>query len=115
MTAGSEPHDGTVVFAVEVAGPVLRVAFKGELDLACAQLFDTLFDLETDGIETVELDLAALSFCDVTGGNALTGLRSFHRCSGRAADFTGTQPQVRRLMALLDARTRPLSGEALSG
>lgn len=116
VPAISDAHDATVSFAVEVAGPVLHVAFRGELDMACAELFDTLFDLDTEGIASVVLDLGGLTFCDVTGANALTGLRGFHRSHGRLAEFTDVQPPVRRLMALMETtRTRPLSGGALSG
>jgi anti-anti-sigma factor len=108
-------EDPPVGFAVEVDGPMLRVAFRGELDLACAVLFDAVFDLQTDGVERVVLDLGALTFCDVSGVNALTGLRSFHRCHGRTAEFTDVLPQVRRLMALMETQARPLSGGALPG
>lgn len=102
-------------FAVEVDGPVLRIAFRGELDLACVGLFDAVFDLETDGIEHVVLDLAALTFCDVSGVNGLTGLQSFHRSQGRTAELAGALPHVRRLLALMEEQVRPLSGGAISG
>ena len=44
-------------FVVDVVGSVLRVRLRGELDLACVELFDSLFDLETEGIDTVVLTL----------------------------------------------------------
>jgi anti-anti-sigma factor len=115
VTAISDAPEPSLWFAVDVRGPVLRVSLWGELDLASADVFDSLFDLETGGIERVVLDLGALTFCDVSGVNALTGLQSFHRCHGRAATFTAVLPQVERLMALLDAHSRPLSGGALPG
>jgi len=108
----SDFHDETVEFVVTIAPPVLRIAFRGELDLACAERFDCLFDLRTEGIDTVVLDLAALTFCDVTGVNALTGLLSFHRSHGRTAVFTHVRPQVRRLMALAEPPARPVPGGA---
>ena len=98
------PHDrhSTVSFEVEAVGPVLRVAFCGELDLACAELFDGLFDLDTTGIRSVVLDLGRLTFCDVTGLNALDGLKSFHECHGRAVEYVDVLRQTRRLMAVMD-------------
>jgi anti-anti-sigma factor len=114
VVARPESEDPPVGFAVEVDGAFLRVALRGELDLSCAELFDSLFDLETEGVLNVVLDLGALTFCDVSGVNALTGLQSFHRCHGRTAEFAYVQPQVRRLMALMEAQPRPLSGGTLS-
>lgn len=96
-------EDGpTVSFDVEADGPVLLMAFCGELDLACAELFDGLFDLDTTGIDSVVLDLGGLSFCDAAGLNALSGLKSFHESHGRAVEYVGVRPQTRRLMALLE-------------
>jgi anti-anti-sigma factor len=115
VVAKPESHDPPVGFAVEVDGAFLRVTLRGELDLACAELFDSLFDLETEGIMSVVLDLGALTFCDVSGVNALTGLQSFHRCHGRTAELADVQPQVRRLMTLMETQPRPLSGGTLSG
>jgi len=108
----SDPRDETVEFIVDVKGPVLHVAFRGELDMACAERFDCLFDLRTEGIDTVVLDLCALTFCDLSGVNALTGLRSFHRCHGRTAEFTNVRPPVRRLMDLAERQVRPAPGGA---
>ena len=91
-----------LAFTTRSAGPVLHVAFRGELDLSCAGLFDTLFDLPTDGIDTVALDLGALTFCDVAGANALGGLCAFHRSQGRTVQYVDVLPHVRRLMAIVD-------------
>jgi anti-sigma B factor antagonist len=102
VAAQSDAHDTTVAFRVDVTDGVLRVAVAGELDLACADLFDGLFDLPTEGIDSVVLDLGGLTFCDVSGANALTGLRAFHLCGGRSAWFANVTPPVRRLMALTD-------------
>jgi anti-anti-sigma factor len=84
---------------VDVVGSTLRVRLCGELDLACVELFDSLFDLETEGIDTVVLDLGALTFCDVGGANQLTGLCAFHRCQGRDVQVVDVLPQVQRLIA----------------
>ncbi len=97
-----EGHDALLAFTVEVAGPVLRVAFRGELDMSCAALFDTLFDLPTEGIDTVLLDLGELAFCDVSGANALSGLRAFHQFSERSVQHVNVLPHVLRLMAITD-------------
>jgi anti-anti-sigma factor len=104
----SGPLDPPVTFAVDVSGSVLRVRMSGELDLACAERFDGLFDLRTDGIDTVVLDLGALTFCDVTGVNALTGFASYHRSLGRDVRFLHVLPQVRRVIMLTeDAAQQP--------
>ncbi len=115
MVTRQESQDPPVGFAVEVDGALLRVTLRGELDLACAELFDSLFDLETEGIMSVVFDLGDLTFCDVSGVNSLTGLQSFHLCHCRTAEFAYVQPQVRRLMTLMEAQPRPLSGGTLSG
>jgi anti-anti-sigma factor len=91
-----------VTFAVDLVGPVLRISASGEFDLASVEAFDDLFDVGTDGIDTVVLDLGALTFCDVTGVNALTGLASYHRCLGREVRFVDVLPQVSRLIALTE-------------
>ena len=91
-----------LTFAIEVEGDVLRIAMRGELDLACTDLFDCLFDLATDGIGTVVLDLGALTFCDVAGVNALSGLRLHHLSAGRGVHVVDVLPQVRRVVALTD-------------
>jgi anti-anti-sigma factor len=101
MVAG--PVGPLMTIGVEDVGAVLRVTLSGELDLASFELFDGLFDLGTDGVDTVVLDLAAMSFCDVTGANALTGFRSFHRHEGREVEFLGLRPQVLRLMTIIES------------
>ena len=102
MADAVEGHGALVAVTVEVAGPVLRVAFRGELDMSCAALFDTLFDLPTEGIDTVALDLGELTFCDVSGANALSGLRAFHLFHGRNVHYVDVLPHVLRLMAITD-------------
>jgi len=97
------PSSTPLSFVVDAAGSVLRVALCGELDLACADLFDGLFDLDTTGIDTVVLDLGELTFCDVTGVNALTGLSAYHRCQGRAVRVVRVLPPVARLIAWTEA------------
>ncbi len=95
-----------LTFRVDSSPAVLRIALRGELDLSCSELFDCLFDLEVAEGQTVVLDLGGLSFCDVVGVNALTGLRDFHRHLGRAARLVDVAPHVARLMELLEARER---------
>lgn len=102
MAATSDAPDVPLAFVVHSDGAVLRIAVHGELDLACTELFDCVFDLSTDGIDTVSLDLSGLGFCDVAGVNALTGLCSFHQSQGRVVHLVDVVPQVRRLMALVE-------------
>ena len=109
----AQPGTPILTFRVDSSPSTLRIALRGELDLSCTELFDCLFDLEVVEGQAIVLDLSDLAFCDVVGVNALTGLRSFHRCHGRTAEFTDVQPHVQRLMALMEAQTRRLSGGAL--
>lgn len=87
---------------VDVVGSVLRVRIAGELDLACTDLVDGVFDVSTEGVDMVLLELGELTFCDVSGANTLTGLRDFHRAQGRDVQLHGVLPPVRRLLALVD-------------
>ncbi len=95
-----------MTFTVEADGPQLHVTVRGELDLACMELFDGLFDVDTHGIDRVVLHLDALTFCDVTGLNALDGLRAYHASEGRTVELVAVLPQVRRLTALIEALPR---------
>ena len=99
-----------LTFGVDVVGSVLRVRMAGELDLACSELFDGVFDLATEGIDTVVLDLGALTFCDVSGLNALSGLCTFHRLHGRTVHVVDVLPQVQRLLALTQGVELPSHG-----
>jgi anti-sigma B factor antagonist len=102
-----------VTFSVDVVGTVLHLAVCGELDSSCAEQFDGLFDLGIEGIRSVELDLTDLTFCDVSGVNALIGLRSFHQAYGRDVRLVGVRPQVRRLISWTEqAATRPRAAQA---
>jgi anti-anti-sigma factor len=94
-----------MTWTAEVAGSVLTLSLCGELDLACAEVFDGLFDVETRGVDTVVLDLGALTFCDVSGANGLSGLSSFHRLEGREVRVVEVLPHVRRLIALTQDAT----------
>lgn len=103
----------SVILSVDVVGPVLHLALSGELDLACAEEFDGLFDLGTEGIDRIVLDLDQLSFCDVTGVNALTGFQSFHQAHGREVRLVGVRPQLRRLLTWTEqAAARPRAARA---
>lgn len=107
VAAVSDAQEAMVHVTVRVAGRVLRIAFSGELDLACSDFFDCLFDLPTQDIDAVVLDLGALTFCDVTGADALRGLRSFHQCHGRRVDVVDVMPHVRRVMAIAEQPVCP--------
>ena len=97
-----------LTLAVDDSSTALRVAFCGELDVSCSELFDCLFDLDASGRRTVVLDLADLTFCDVVGINALTGLRDYHVDRGRTVRLVHLAPHVARLMALLEDTERLL-------
>ena len=97
-------------FVVDVVGSVLRVRIIGELDLAGTDLVDGLFDVASDGVDTVVLELGELTFCDVSGANALTGFRDFHCALGRDVQLHGVLAPVRRLLALVEGASPVRSG-----
>ena len=107
--------DSSLCVTVDSVGPVLRVRLSGEFDLACSEFFDGVFDLATEDIETVVLDLGALTFCDVSGLNALSGLCTFHRFHGRLVHVVDVLPQVRRLLALTRGVELPPHGGGSPG
>jgi anti-anti-sigma factor len=87
-------------FLVEELGSSLRVAVSGELDFACTALFDALFDLGTEGVRSIVVDLGGLTFCDLAGATAVTGFCAYHRHEGRAVLVVEVLPQVRRVLEL---------------
>ncbi len=103
VTTIFDPAPTAVTFTVAVEGTRLHVTVSGELDLACTDTFDALFDLDTAGIHSVVLHLGAMTFCDVTGLNALDGFQAYHCGAGRTVHLLDVLPQVRRHMALLEA------------
>jgi anti-anti-sigma factor len=94
---------------------VLRVDLRGELDLSCSELFDCLFDIDVSQSPTIVIDLRELSFCDVVGVNALTGLRDYYVHLGRTVRIVNAAPHVARLMELLEARDRLIASRRSAG
>ncbi len=111
----AQPGFPILTVRVDSSPTILRVAFRGELDLSCGDLFDCLFDLDVSERQTLVLDLSELSFCDVVGVNALTGLRDYHLHLGRTVRIVGAVPHVARLMELLEARERLVATRRSSG
>jgi anti-anti-sigma regulatory factor len=102
----AQPAPPILTLRVDSSPTILRMAFRGELDLSCGELFDCLFDLEVSESQTVVLDLSELCFCDVEGVNALTGLRDYHLHLGRTVRLVHAAPHVARLIQLLEVRER---------
>jgi anti-anti-sigma regulatory factor len=78
-------------------GPILRLC--GELDFECAEAIAGVLDAHYHG--TLRLDLADLSYVDVTGLRALRGK------NGQRLAITSASQPVRRLLGLLGWDTDP--------
>ncbi|MEV6349323.1 STAS domain-containing protein [Actinoplanes sp. NPDC051851] len=80
---------------------VRRLAFHGELDLATADLVDVhVREALTDPLpRRLVLDVAALTFCDSAGIDALLNARTTAESRAVAFQVTGARGIVRRSMA----------------
>ncbi len=95
----------TVRLAARGPAPV-AVLVAGELDLACADEFAMLLHSALDAYpQGIDLDLAAVRFCDCRGLNALLAARVFARRRGRYFAVGPHSPVVARLLALTGARS----------
>jgi anti-anti-sigma factor len=110
-----QPGAPILTFGVHSTPRVLRIELRGELDLSCGELFDCLFDIDVSQSPTVVLDLRDLSFCDVVGVNALTGLRDYYVHLGRRVRLVNAAPHVARLMELLEIRDRLVASRRSAG
>jgi anti-sigma B factor antagonist len=78
---------------------VVRLALRGELDLATApELDEHLMHLEQDGTRTVLLDLRDLTFVDSTGLHTFLAAQRRSEDNGHRLAFVGANDQLRKLL-----------------
>jgi anti-anti-sigma factor len=99
---------------VDAAGDRFVVTVRGELDLDSGpllqQTLNKALDRATDGIE---LDFAAVDFCDCSALNVLLDVRSRARMAGKQVILRVTSRAVQRLLTLTG--TLPLFTEGRPG
>lgn len=80
----------------------LTVAVLGEIDIATAPLLSqALHAALADGVSRVVADFRGVTFCDVSGLNALLRARRAARARGHSLHVTEvTSPQVRKLFEM---------------
>lgn len=95
-----EQHPGCVPFDIDTTAEasMLVIRFRGELDIATQHHVREVCVRDADGVETVVLDLADLTFCDVAGLHALLALRQVHLARGRRVETVNPTRPVRRLL-----------------
>ncbi|NUR71711.1 MAG: STAS domain-containing protein [Hamadaea sp.] len=86
------------MLSVEISGDaaVTRVALAGELDLASKALFAQA--VREAPAEIVELDLAALTYCDSAGIGALVAAQRLARDDGRALYVVNVRGMVQTVL-----------------
>lgn len=99
--SGSRRPLSVSIVADDRADPVIRLAVSGELDLRTVdQLAAALSAQLADGCRTLLLDLSGLSFCDVTGMNALLRAHRAFTDAGSLLIVTGYRPPLARYLRL---------------
>ena len=86
----------------EIAGCVLRIRLRGELDLASTGDLDRAIATALasyPAARSLELELSELAFCDVSGLNALVRQRARLRNAGRELRLVHPSRQLERLFA----------------
>jgi len=111
------PHDvlnPELSVDVRVAGDRLVVTLAGELDLTSKeQLLSTVAQAIVDTIETIEVNVSGLRFCDSTGLATFLRLRRAAQADGRCLYLTEapasllTLLETTGLVSLLDPPPRP--------
>ncbi len=90
----------------------MRLALRGEFDLATADLVSDRLSRLRERHETVLLDLDELAFIDAAGLRVILTAADDARSDGWALTVTRGSAPVRRLFELLDLdRHLPLDGE----
>jgi anti-anti-sigma factor len=79
----------------------LRLLLRGELDLACCDLLDSVTGEDDEALREVLLDVTELDFIDTSGVRALAGVRTRNESRGRVVDITTPTPLVRRVVGLM--------------
>ena len=86
---------------VSNTGGTARIQVGGELDVATSpSLREKGVELLDAGAQTIEVDLAGVTFIDSTGLGALVSLQKHCRTRGGSLVVSGCKGPVERLMAL---------------
>jgi anti-sigma B factor antagonist len=114
-TTDFQVHDGLLAIHQAADGDRLRLALRGEMDLANAETADTVIREALASGKAVVIDLGKLEFIDSTGISVLVMVLQ----SGSGAELTflpSEHQSVRRLLSLtgLDERMGLAPVEALS-
>ena len=104
---GSEPR---LSVRADSRNGVAHVSLDGEIDMSTAPVLESrLAPFESDGVDTIMLDLRDLAFTDSTGIHAFLAARNRVTVSGRRLILVGATPSVRRVFDL--TRTQDLLDE----
>jgi anti-sigma B factor antagonist len=89
--------------SVTVAGRDAVVLVRGELDLATASALETAVMGYVDrGFSTVGVDLAAVTFMDTSGVNAIMACRQRATGPGATVSLSRASRSVRRILTLTE-------------
>ncbi|SOB88606.1 STAS domain-containing protein [Streptomyces sp. 1331.2] len=85
-----------------VSQDTASLSLEGELDIATAPLLLTAVGRSVrDHPQHLDLDVAALGFCDAAGVRALLQARRVCRAHGTEFRLTGVRPRFHRILAML--------------
>jgi anti-anti-sigma factor len=77
------------------SGEHMKVSLHGELDMACCDLFSSVFAADLTGVTQITVDLGDLEFVDSTGVQAFLQVHALQTQAGRRVRFERPQPPVR--------------------
>jgi anti-anti-sigma factor len=93
-------HEPIVRIVVEVQPPALCLSVEGELDLSSHQLLEAVPQMDLTGVDTLLINLAGMSFCDVAGFRSLSRLHDSQRAEDRHVHLLDPQRCFLRLAQL---------------
>jgi anti-anti-sigma factor len=94
------PAPPMIDLTAEWNGFCWRILVRGELDLRSGEELVDVAGILASG-DTVELDLADVTFIDTAGWEAVAGARRIVESAGGASLVTATSPVVRRYLELV--------------
>ncbi|WP_244291130.1 STAS domain-containing protein [Streptomyces subrutilus] len=98
--------EGLEIGVAPAPSGMVDVCVSGEIDFHnAAALRDVLLIALTSHRGTLRLDLAAVTFCDCAGLNALLAARAAALRAGRGLHITAAGRPVERLLDLTDTRS----------
>lgn len=101
MACPSSGQESSLAIVIEDHGPHLTVRLRGELDLVEADRARELISgLVARGPRLLVADLSGLTFIDCAGLSVLAYAHQRQAAAGRRLLVYGTQPLVRRVLAL---------------